>query len=171
MSDAPEDYYEPEGPCCDEATRRVFLFMHEQFLEDCINGTLSNGAGGFRPPCSKEEAERIWKNGYGAAIFRHLVKHPGSCNYFRTPEMGSEKYKDTELVPGCVLRRRQKFQRDMKNVLTPDDLIDMWQKAQMMPEPAKAKHIEQIRQLSQEFESKPAALIVDVLLEGVMALT
>ena len=48
---------------------------------------------------------------------------------------------------------------------TADDIIDLWQKAQILPEPERVKAIQQVIQLSKEFESRPAGLIANILLE------
>lgn len=53
--------------------------------------------------------------------------------------------------------------------LTHDDLIDMWQKAQAMPEPDRSKAIQQITYLSKKFEAKAAEFIVNILLEEACA--
>lgn len=50
--------------------------------------------------------------------------------------------------------------------LSYDDLLDMWQKAKTLPEPQRQKAIRQITQLSTQLESKPAQVIVSLLLEN-----
>lgn len=49
--------------------------------------------------------------------------------------------------------------------LTHDDLLDMWEKAKTLPEPQRQKAIQQITRLSKEFESRPAQMLVNILLE------
>lgn len=49
--------------------------------------------------------------------------------------------------------------------LTYDDLIDMWQKAQTLPEPDRQKAIRYITHLSTRLESQPAVFLTNILLE------
>lgn len=49
--------------------------------------------------------------------------------------------------------------------LTQDDLIDMWQKAKALPEPERQKAIRYITHLSTRLESRPAQVLVGLLLE------
>lgn len=50
--------------------------------------------------------------------------------------------------------------------LTPDAVLDMWQKAKGMTEPNRSKAMQQVAHLSKQLESRPAMTIVDLLLES-----
>jgi hypothetical protein len=78
-----------------------------------------------------------------------------------TPEqIRVHNYVHSDLTSASDLLRGQ-------HQLTHDDLIDMWQKAKAMPEPDRTKAIRQITHLSKRLESKPAELVVNILLEVV----
>lgn len=53
-----------------------------------------------------------------------------------------------------------------RHELTRDDLLDMWEKAKILPEPDRTKAIQQITRLSKEFESA-APMLVNILLEAI----
>ncbi len=131
--------------------------LQRRFIAERMSGKMPDGKGGFYPPCSREEAVEHW------LIMRPVLKkkfreNPHWLNFARHPDKWA--FKGDKPV-GRDINPLQ-GQRE----LTYDDLLDMWQKAQTMPEPDRTKAIQQITHLSRQLESNGAQALVSLLLEG-----
>jgi hypothetical protein len=111
----------------------------------------------------RADAEVLWRNIGEPSFRKHL-----SAGMIYPP--GYEKHREKPASKQAVTEPSQNVSLNQMlsgmHELTHDDLIDMWQQAQTMPEPDRQKAIQQITRLSKEFESRPAQMIVSILLEA-----
>lgn len=163
----------------------------EKFIKERVNGFKHPVSGVWFAPAPRAEVEARWKK--KEPSFRRDILTDPEWREWAEQEFAGEGWKPDKPVSGIGFGKKPvspatdqpvssgtpeepAATEPSQNVslnqmlsgmqeLTHDDLLDMWEKAKTLPEPQRQKAIQQITRLSKEFESRPAQMLVNILLE------